>query len=178
MRTLTIKTGGGGNFHQGWNTATIQKAEYGDYNGSKFIDVWFDGYPESLNMRIYEAHGKDGEEFAIGQLFRFADAGIIEALEGPDGNTVVKLSDEPDNLKGKMINIYIYKNGEYSRILKQTAPTIFNNVVDSFNSDDVTYWQNKAEAYFRNYVLKGSSTVGLPGDMTEQTTPVSDEIPF
>ena len=33
MRTLTIKTGGGGNFHQGWNTATIQRAEYGDYNG-------------------------------------------------------------------------------------------------------------------------------------------------
>jgi hypothetical protein len=171
MRTLTIKKGGGGNFHSGWNTATVQRAEYGVYNGSKFIDVWFDGYPESLNMRIYETRNKDGEEFAVGQLFRFANAGIVEGLEGPDGNMVVKLSDEPENLNGCTLNIYLYKDGDYFRILKQTAPTVFNNAVDTFNEDDIMFWQKKAEAYYHKYVLKSDNGVAERETMTA-------EIPF
>jgi len=171
MRTLTIKKGGGGNFHSGWNTATVQRAEYGVYNGSKFIDVWFDGYPESLNMRIYETRNKDGEEFAVGQLFRFANAGIVEGLEGPDGNMVVKLSDEPENLNGCTLNIYLYKDGDYFRILKQTAPTVFNNAVDTFNEDDIMFWQKKAEAYYHKYVLKSDNGVAERETMTA-------EVPF
>ena len=171
MRTLTIKKGGGGNFHPGWNTTTITRAEYGTYNGSKFIDVWFDGYPESLNMRIYETRNKDGEEFAVGQLFRFANAGIVEGLEGPDGNMVVKLSDEPENLNGCTLNIYLYKDGDYFRILKQTAPTVFNNAVDTFNDDDIVFWQKKAEAYYHKYVLKDNNGVVERETMTA-------EVPF
>ena len=171
MRTLTIKKGGGGNFHPGWNTTTITRAEYGTYNGSKFIDVWFDGFPESLNMRIYETRNKDGEEFAIGQLFRFANAGIVEGLEGPDGNMVVKFSDEPENLNGCTLNIYLYKDGDYLRILKQTAPTVFNNAVDSFNEEDITFWHKKAEAYYHKYVLKSDNGVAERETMTA-------EVPF
>ena len=174
MRTLTIKKGGGGNFHPGWNTATIQRAEYGTYNGSKFIDVWFDGFPESLNMRIYETRNKDGEEFAIGQLFRFANAGIVEGLEGPDGNMVVKFSDEPENLNGCTLNIYLYKDGDYLRILKQTAPTVFNNAVDSFNEDDIGFWQKKAESYYHKFVLKN----GTNGTAVRDGHTEAEEIPF
>ena len=169
MRTLTIKKGGGGSFHQGWNTATISRAEYGTYNGTRFIDVWFDGFPESLNMRVYEQKNKEGEEFAIGQLFRFANAGIVEGLEGPDGNVVVKLSDEPENLKGSALNIYLYKDGEYSRVLKQTAPTVFENSVDSFSENDVIFWRGKAEQYYQKYVANKTNGV-------QQTT--AAEVPF
>ena len=52
-RTLTLPRKGSGNWSEGWHTLTISKAEYGEWTGTKFIDVWFDGYPESLNMRIY-----------------------------------------------------------------------------------------------------------------------------
>ena len=178
MRTLTIRKGGEGSFHQGWNTAVIQKAEYGTYNGTRFIDVWFDGFPESLNMRIYEARNKEGEEFAVGQLFRFANAGIIEGLQGPDGNTIVKLSDEPDNLKGRPLNIYLYKEGQYSRVLKQPAPTVFDNAVDSFSEDDVVFWQKKAESYYHKFVLK-NNTNGITTDLplAAQGGP-AEEVPF
>ena len=152
MRTLTVKSGGGGSWNDGWNTLKITNAAYGEYNGSKYLDVWFDGLPESLNMRVYEAKNAEGEEFAVGQIFRFANAGIMEGLEGPDGNTVIKFSDEAEGLIGSVLNVFIYKDGKYSRVCKQPAPTAFENAADSFSDDDVTYWKNKAEGYFQKYV--------------------------
>ena len=152
MRTLTVKKGGGGSWKDGWNTLTINNAAYGDYNGSKYLDVWFEGLPESLNMRVYEAKNAEGEEFAIGQIFRFANAGIMEGLEGPDGNTVIKLSDDAELLKSSQLNVFIYKDGQYSRVCKQPAPTVFENAADSFSEDDVKFWKDKAENYFQKYV--------------------------
>ena len=35
-RTLTVKTGGGSSFSTGWHNKLISKAEYGDYNGTKY----------------------------------------------------------------------------------------------------------------------------------------------
>ena len=153
MRTLTVKKGGGGSWKDGWNSLTISNAAYGEYNGSKYLDIWFDGLPESLNMRVYEAKNSEGEEFAIGQIFRFANAGIMEGLEGPDGNTVIKFSDNEDNLKACTLNVYIYKDGKYSRVCIQPAPTTFDNAADSFSEDDVKFWKDKAEAYFQKYVV-------------------------
>ena len=96
MRTLTIKSGGGNNqYNTGWHELLVSKAEYAEWNGSKCIDVYFDDYPENFNMRIYAKTGADGEEFAIGQMYRFANAGISNALEGPDGTKVLKMDDSP-----------------------------------------------------------------------------------
>ena len=163
MRTLTIKKGAGeNNFAPGWKTATITKAAYGDYNGSKFLDVWFEGFHENMNMRVYAKEGQDGEEFAIGQIFRFANAGIVEGLEGPDGNTIIKFSDNADNLKASTLNVLIYKDGQYSRICKQPAPTVFDNAADSFSEDDVKFWKQKAEAYFQKYVVPKMETEETP----------------
>ena len=82
MRTLKVKTGGGGSkFSSGWHTLEVVKAEYGDWNGTKYLDVWFKDYPDSINLRCYAKTGKDGEEFAIGRLFRFANAGIMEVAK-------------------------------------------------------------------------------------------------
>ena len=52
-RTLTLPKRGTGLWNEGWHTLSITKAEYGTYNDSKYIDVWFEGYPDNFNMRVY-----------------------------------------------------------------------------------------------------------------------------
>ena len=61
MRTLTVRKGSGTNYIPGWHKLTISNAKYGDFNGAKFLDVWFDNYPENFTMRVYEKVGTDGE---------------------------------------------------------------------------------------------------------------------
>ena len=177
VRTLTVKTGGGSSFSTGWHTKLISKAEYGDYNGTKYLDVWFDDFPESLNMRVYEKKNADGEEFAIGNLFRYANAGITSALEGANNTKVIKLDDSAEALIGKNINVYVHKDGKYSRVLNQCAPTEFENVVEKFSADDVQYWKDRAEKYFKEYVQpkleKKLDDVVDTSDSSE-----SDDVPF
>ena len=178
MRTLTIKSGGGNNqYNTGWHELLVSKAEYAEWNGTKCIDVYFDEYPENFNMRVYAKTGADGEEFAIGQLYRFANAGISNALEGPDGTKVLKMDDSPEALIGKKMNVYLYKDGKYSRVLNRTAPTVFENAAESFRSEDVVYWKGKAEKYYNDYIQpkieKKSDDVIDTSDSSE-----SDDIPF
>ena len=177
MRTLTIKSGGTGtDYNQGWHELLVSKAQYGEWNGSKCIDVYFDGYPENFNMRVYAKTGQDGEEFAIGQLYRFANAGISSALEGPDGTKVVKMDDSAEALIGKKMNVYFYKDGKYSRILGKTAPTSFENAAESFDQSDVEYWKGRAEDFFKKYVepkLNAKSEEPTTSESSE-----SDDIPF
>ena len=59
-RTFTLPKKGTGLWNEGWHTLTITKAERGELdNGSKYIDTWFDGYPDNFNMRTYEKIGKN-----------------------------------------------------------------------------------------------------------------------
>ena len=150
-RTMTVNKGGGVSYDEGWKEATISRAAYGVFNDAKYLDVWFEGHPENFNARIY-AKVSNGEEWAIGQVFRFANAGIVGSLEGPDGKLVLKMDDNPAQLSGKKVNIFLYKEGKYSRILKQFAPTVFSNEAESFKEDDVKYWKGRAEKYFTDYV--------------------------
>ena len=175
MRTLTVKkNGGGGAFNSGWNQAKIIKAEYDSWNDKKVLDIWFEGFPETLNMRVYEAVNADGEEFAIGQIFRFANAGIIEGLESDDGNVVIKMSDEASELEGKYLNIYLYKDGKYFRVLSSAAPTSFENAVDKFSEEDVTFWKGKALAFFSKYVEPKIDSTGGSAIPEEQ----QQEMPY
>ena len=152
-RTFTLPKKGTGLWNEGWHTVTITKAEYGTLeNDSKYIDVWFDGYPDNFNMRIYAKIGKDGQEFAIGNLFRFANAGITDALESATGETVIKMNDEVEELVNKTINAYFYKNGKYIRVLPQIAPVPFKNIVEEFTDKDVVYFKGKAESFFSKWV--------------------------
>ena len=187
-RTMTVNKGGGVNYSEGWKTATISRAAYGVFNDTKYLDVWFDGHPENFNARIYEKVS-NGEEWAIGQVFRFANAGITGGLEGPDGKIVIKMDDSPAQLQGKQVNIFLYKEGKYSRILKQFAPVAFTNQVETFTEDDVKYWKGRAEKYFTDYVkpkLNGtdqeitefvSSTATSQNDDAKSVTTDGD-IPF
>ena len=188
MRTLTIKSGGS-DWEPGWKILTISRAEYGTYQGEdgdrKYLDVYFLDYPDNLNMRVYETTGRDGEEFAIGQIFRFANAGITDVLEGNDGETVIKLDDDPKHLEGKHLNVFFHKDetGEYTRVLKQVAPTEFTNAVDTFTEKDVTYWRLKAENYYKKYILKedvtpsASTTVELKREMNGSSSVVAEDAP-
>ena len=181
MRTLTIKKGAGeNNFEPGWKTATITKAAYGDYNGSKFLDVWFQNFHENMNMRVYAKEGKDGEEFAIGQIFRFTNVGLTEHMDSGEGNVTIKLDDSTENLVGAEVNIYVYKDGKYSRILNKIAPVPFENAIEKFGEQDVNYWKGRAETYFHDYVADkvNASTSNLdfpvdthPGDSTTEGAP-------
>ena len=182
MRTITVKKNSGSKFSPGWHNVEIVKAVYGDYEGTKYIDCYFKDYPDSLNLRLYEKKGKDGEEFAIGRLFRFANAGISEVLDGANGESIVKIDDSAASLIGKQINIYFYKDGKYSRVLSSVAPTAFENDVETFNDDDVSYWKQQAENYYEKFVASRNddSTTDFVNNTTseENTTQVDEEIPF
>ena len=178
VRTLTVKTGGGSSFTTGWHTKTIEKAEYGEYGESKFLDVWFDGLPPSLNMRVYTKENADGEEFAVGNLFRYANAGISSALEGQNNTKIVKLDDSVEQLVGKNLNIYIHKDGKYSRVLNQCAPTEFENVVETFSADDVQYWKDRAEKYFLEYVKPKLDKKSADITKVDTSDSSEDDMPF
>jgi len=156
MKTLTIKKGGGGDyvsFKHGWHKVVITKAAYGDWNGKKFLDTFFEGLPESFNLRTYEKiNQKTNEEFSIMQVFRFANAGISDSLDSQTGETVLKIDDSPGQLVGKELNIFMYKDGEYYRALNRCAPTTFEGVAETFSDKDVEYWKKKAVSYFDEYV--------------------------
>jgi len=174
-RTFTLPKKGSGNWAEGWHTLTISKAAYGKWNDTTYIDVWFKDYPENFNMRIYAKIGKDNEEFAIGNLYRFADAGITDALESAEGDTVLKIDDSPEALIDKVVNVMFYKDGKFTRILPQIVPVEFTNIVDTFEAKDVSYYKTKAVNYFTKYVqpkLKGNTQTETVAET------VTDDIPF
>ena len=185
MRTLTVKQGGS-SWSAGWHELTVSTAKYGDYNGSKFLELGFKDYPDNFTLRIYAKKGRDGEEFAIGNVFRFANAGITEVLEGTGGDKVVKLDDSAEQMIGKRLNILFYKDGEYTRAYSSVAPTIFENSIDTFTEKDVEFWKGKAETRFHNYTPANSNTNAngaseLP--LSVQGNPhlenaTNDELPF
>ena len=185
-RTMTINKGGSRNYGEGWKTLTISRAAYGVFNEIQYLDVWFEDYPENFNARIYAKKSENGEEWAIGQVFRFADAGITGGLQGTDGKVVIKMDDNPIHLAGKQVNVYLYKDGKYSRILKQFVPTAFKNVAEEFNDEDIEYWKGKAIKYFTEYVQpklgsndEGSSDIVSSTETNENSETSNDEaIPF
>ena len=181
-RTITIKKGGGGQYSPGWHELKVSKAKYNEYQGTKCIDIWFKGYPDNFNARVYAKNGKNGEEFAIGQVFRFANAGITGSLDGPDKTMMIKIDDSAEALVGNKLNCFFYKDGEYSRCLKQFAPTVFKNEVEEFKENDVLYWKSRAEKYYDEYVKDNitttDSTFVSPTESDTSTGVTSDDIPF
>jgi hypothetical protein len=171
-RTLTLPKKGTGQWTEGWHTVTIKHAKYGNWNDTKYLDVYFEDYPDNFNMRVYEKTGQDGEEFAIGNIFRFANAGITDALESATGETIIKMNDDAEELKGKTVNVYFYKDGKFTKILQQIAPITFSNIVEEFNEKDTAYYKSKAEAFFAKWVEPKLETE------TEEETAETSDVPF
>ena len=155
--TMTVKKGSSsGDFSPGWHKVSIKSANYGSLeNETKYIDVFFNDYPDNFNLRMYAKTNKEGEEFAIANLFRYCNAGITEVVEAgqTEGEVVVKIDDTASNLVGKEMWIYLYKNPDgYSRVLQRVAPVEFEGELDTFTESDINYWKGRAEQYFKQWV--------------------------
>ena len=100
---MAIKTmsSTGGDWSIGWKEVTLKDAKYGMYNDIRLVDAWLEEYPDTINLRMYEAKSKDtGEEFAIAKLFRLANAGIIGEVQDSSGKKSLQYDDEAANLNG------------------------------------------------------------------------------
>ncbi len=48
---------------------------------SKFIDLFFEGYSESLKCRVWEARNGEGEEFSVSNMVRYANPNVLEEMD-------------------------------------------------------------------------------------------------
>jgi len=177
MRTLTVKQGSS-DWATGWHELTVSTAKYGTYNDSKFLELAFENYPDNFTLRIYaKKNPKSGEEFVIGNVYRFANAGITEVLEGTGGDKVVKIDDSAEAMVGTKLNILFYKDGDYTRAYSSVAPTVFTNAMDTFTDNDVAYWKQKAETRFANYT-PGNGTATPVSTPVTATTEETADLPF
>ena len=185
IKTMTGAEPGQNAYERGWHTVTISKAKWGSWNDNKYMDVYFEGYNEACNLRIYERLNEETkEEFAIAKLFKLANAGIISVLKDQTGNKpVIQYDDEPENLVGKKINVLIVddkKNPKYARVWDRIAPVAHEGEHLTYTEDDVAYWKGQSDA---NYLKYGK--VESNGAMTHDAMPpeptqtrATDEVPF
>ena len=190
VKTMPVSSGTG-QYNVGWHDLLISKAEYGawkspDGTSKKYIDLWFDGYSKNMNLRMYEVINKEtNEEFKIANLFRYANAGILEVLQDPTGKRpIIQYDDEADHLVGKHINAYFYKEQktgkEYSRIFDTVAPVEQEGEHGlSWTADQVSSLKASAE---KNYNRIHGDTTTTNNTLLENTSVVnntsSDDIPF
>ena len=148
MSIVVTKKEGGGGYEEGWKTVTISNAVKGDWSGSKYIDLFFEGYSESLKCRVWEARNGEGEEFSVSNMVRYCNPEILEEMDN-DGTVAAKLDDSPAGLKGKSLQVLFYKKANgYSEVSQKVAPAIpFENIVDSFTEDRITRIKESAEKY-------------------------------
>jgi len=189
VKTMPMSSGTG-QYNVGWHDLTITKAEYGiwkspDGKSKRYIDLWFDGYPNHMNLRIYEVVNKEtGEEFKIANLFRYASAGIIEVLNDPTGTKpIIQYDDDAVNLVGKHIHTYFYKEQktgkEYVRIFDTVAPVEQEGEHISWTADQVASLKASAEKnYHRVHETVTNGTVLESTPITTTTATQTDDIPF
>ena len=172
--TVTKSTGGG--YDEGWKTVTISNATKGDYSGSKYIDLFFEGYPETLKCRVWEARSGEGEEFQITNMVRYSNPTILEEMD-KDGTIAANLDDTPAGLKGKSLQVLFYKKANgYSEISQKVAPAKpFQNVVDTYDDNRIARIKESAEKYqARRNEANGVTTETT----TEGTSSNGDDVPW
>ena len=186
VKTMEQNTGTG-LFNAGWHELTISSAAYDTYKApsrvtKRYVEVHFEGYPETMHLRVYEAVNKEtGTEFKIANLFRYACAGIITVLQDPTGKKpVIQYDDEATNLVGTRINAFFYKvpsddGKEYSRIFDTVAPVEQETEHLTWTADQVTRLKDAAEKNFTR--VKGTSN-GVPVVNTTTTHTDTADIPF
>ena len=171
---VTKKEGGG--YDEGWKTVTISNATKGDFNGSKFIDLFFEGYPETMKCRVWEARNKDGEEFSVTNMVRYANPTILEEMDN-DGTTAASLDDSPNGLKGKSLQVLFYKKANgYSEISQKVAPAVpFENIVDKFDDNRIARIKESAV----KYQARRNEANGVVNETTTEGTPSNgDDMPW
>jgi hypothetical protein len=180
IKTMSASSGGGSKYSEGWHEATITKAEYGDWNGKNYLEMWFDGYGEYQTMRVYELFSKiDNQEFAIARVFKHAQAGIQAVLEDPTGKKpIIQYDDDPQGLVGKTISIYVHvdhKNSKYNRIFSDCAPIPGQYEHMEFTEDACNGIKKGIENRYLKFKEKSMSNMNVS---TSDTSTVSAEVPF
>ena len=170
---VTKKEGGG--YDEGWKTITVSEAKRGDFNGSKFIDLFFEGYPETVHCRVWEARNKDGEEFSVTNMVRYCNPTVLEEMD-KDGTAAASLDDSPAGLKGKSLQVLFYKKANgYSGISQKIAPAVpFQNIVDNFDENRIARIKQSAEAY----QARRNEANGVVAETTETTEGKSEDMPW
>jgi len=112
----------------GWKTVVISNAIDGDWNGTRCIDLHFEGLPESVKCRIWSKEDeKTKEDFGIGNLFLYANAGLTTV----DGG--VTIDDNVHHLKGKSLNIFFYENNNgYTDAAQRVVPVVREKFSESY----------------------------------------------
>ena len=157
--SIIVKKSSETGFSEGWHEVVIENAVTGDYNDSRYIDLFFEGYPESLKCRVWEARNQDGEEFSVSNMVRYSNPDILEELS-TDGELSASLDDSPAGLKGKKLQVLFYKkdNG-YTEVFQKTAPALpFENIVDNFTEERILKIKTSAEVYKAKRDEKASQT--------------------
>jgi len=162
-------------YDEGWKTVIVSSAEKGDFNGSKYIDLRFEGYPETMHCRIWENRNKDGEEFSVTNMVRYSNPTVLEEMD-KDGTTAANLDDSPAGLKGKSLQVLFYrKENGYSAISQKIAPAVpFQNIVDTFDENRISRIKDSAEAY----QAKRNEANGVVAETTETTEGASSDTPW
>ena len=186
VKTMPMSTNTG-LYNEGWHEVTIRQATQDVWKGtdgksSVYIDLLFENYTDTMNLRVFEVRNKEtNAEFKLVNLFRYAMAGIIEVLNDPTGKKpILQYDDDVANLVGTRINAYIYKNKDgYSEFFDTTAPVEQEGKHYSFTADKVTALKNSAEKNFArsnksNHLTNGTVLQGTP----VTNTPSGEEIPF
>ena len=170
---VTKKEGGG--YDEGWKTITVSEAKRGDFNGSKFIDLFFEGYPETVHCRVWEARNKEGEEFSVTNMVRYCNPTVLEEMD-KDGTAAASLDDSPAGLKGKSLQVLFYKKANgYSGISQKIAPAVpFQNIVDNFDENRIARIKQSAEAY----QARRNEANGVVAETTETTEGKSEDMPW
>ena len=139
IKTMTVETPSNNMYTEGWHELTISKATLGTWNDKDIIDVQFEGYPPTFDLRFFATFNKEtNEEFALARLFKYANAGIVSVLQDPTGKKpVIQYDDNPEGLVGKTINVYLYKDGKYHRPANRIAPVAQKGEHLSFSDSDV-----------------------------------------
>jgi hypothetical protein len=167
---VTKKEGGG--YDEGWRTVIISDATKGDFNGSKYVDLHFEGYPDNLKCRVWEARSQDGEEFSVTNMVRYSNPNILEEMD-KDGTAAANLDDTPAGLKGKSLQVLFYKKANgYSEVSQKVAPAVpFQNIVDNFDESKIARIKQSAETY----QARRNEANGVT---TETTEAKSEETPW
>ena len=168
--SIVVKKSSETGFSEGWHEVIIENAVVGDYNDSRYIDLFFEGYPESLKCRVWEARNQDGEEFSISNMVRYSNPDILEELS-TDGELSASLDDSLAGLKGKQLQVLFYKkdNG-YTEIFQKVAPAAtFENIVDNITEERILKIKTSAEAYKAKRDEKKASQTTLDSTQAESS---------
>ena len=169
---LKLSVSEGGNYPTGWHKVIIAKATDGDFDGTRYIDLHFKDLPENLKCRVWSAvNATTGEDFGIGNLFHFANAGIKT-----DDDGVLTIDDSSRHLHGKTLNVLFYENDNgFTDAAQRVVPV----VRDGFSEGYVEKLKSKTETWVRS---RTNGTVHKTEHVTNGTTtsptPTGEEVPF